>query len=812
MQEPPYDIFISYVQRVETDWVKAFQKRLRTTLMAELTQAPHVFWDRAELSGHSQLTKDIKSALESARALIVIVSRPYLDSEWCEKERKFFLAKRDRLSCVYVILIQDVSPEEWPSDLRGLDCPGFEFWNDCSPPPGTTLPMKVRSSAFDKMIRKLAKALAEQFEKRPPPERQPLDGVPSRNPNFFGRKKVLAQLHTALKPEQDQGYQKTQLIYGITGSGKSQIAIEYVHSRRRDFSAIWWISAESDFSLTKGFHCIAYGHLIADATATDTLERAHERLRSEDQWLLVFDQVSSPELLRKYLPGGHHGSILITSIYADFDLSTRSPILISGWTEAEAFGFLNKRIRAAAKANPSAARELATRLKDFPIALSLAAGYIEKTMTTIEMYLKCFEHTREVFRGSWTLTFDKLRAGPPESTDLLYASAMLEGESIPSRLIIEAAHEFGESLDRALVPQTPARFNEVASILHHYAVISFPESEDGGASKRRQNRGDAMVYRMHRLLQEEVQRSMGQEACSEWAGRVVNAVSRVFPRDMFEDWENCSELLPQLHQAATLALRYGLKSPQAVDVLGKLGYFLWSQALFNDAIEKLKDAKRIADDIWTVVRSGVLPVLDDLGFTYSDVKRFEEAEGVYLEAREIREKELAGNAMESAKMWSLFAGLNYKRGEDLRSNETQLEADKPINADSVRRFKQSEEEARIGLKILEAVEGLGKAKLTAQLHNTLCGALLGQGKSSDAQASCLTAIEIAEKQLPGMRRSLGFYLCNLAEIECGLRIDGTKHAQRAREILEKLYRSEHPHLLFIDELIREFAQLNGDKP
>ena len=42
-----YDVFISYAQMAESDWVRSFQEVLQEKLTAVLTREAKVFWDRA---------------------------------------------------------------------------------------------------------------------------------------------------------------------------------------------------------------------------------------------------------------------------------------------------------------------------------------------------------------------------------------------------------------------------------------------------------------------------------------------------------------------------------------------------------------------------------------------------------------------------------------------------------------------------------------------------------------------------------------------------------------------------------------------
>ena len=66
--------------------------------------------------------------------------------------------------------------------------------------------------------------------------------VPTRNPNFYGRQQVLGDLRQALAHGHPAAL--TQIITGLGGVGKTQLAIEYAHRYATDYDLIWWVRSE----------------------------------------------------------------------------------------------------------------------------------------------------------------------------------------------------------------------------------------------------------------------------------------------------------------------------------------------------------------------------------------------------------------------------------------------------------------------------------------------------------------------------------------------------------------------------------------
>ena len=65
--------------------------------------------------------------------------------------------------------------------------------------------------------------------------------IPSRNLNFTGRAAELEQLHENLFSRQPS---HVQVISGMGGIGKTELATEYVHRNIDTYEIIWWIRAE----------------------------------------------------------------------------------------------------------------------------------------------------------------------------------------------------------------------------------------------------------------------------------------------------------------------------------------------------------------------------------------------------------------------------------------------------------------------------------------------------------------------------------------------------------------------------------------
>lgn len=68
-----------------------------------------------------------------------------------------------------------------------------------------------------------------------------------RNPDFCHREDVLARLDEALLPGPGQA-----TLHGMPGIGKSEVALEFVFQRRREYDAVFWIQADNVSKMRQG--------------------------------------------------------------------------------------------------------------------------------------------------------------------------------------------------------------------------------------------------------------------------------------------------------------------------------------------------------------------------------------------------------------------------------------------------------------------------------------------------------------------------------------------------------------------------------
>ena len=132
MNDPQvYEAFISYRHcRPDRQWAEWLQKSIETyrvprRLVRDRGMPPrlkHVFRDEEELHAAHSLSKEIESALERSKWLIVVCSPRTLESDWVDKEIAKFCAW-GRHDNILALLIEGEPSSAFPPRLRELRAP-----------------------------------------------------------------------------------------------------------------------------------------------------------------------------------------------------------------------------------------------------------------------------------------------------------------------------------------------------------------------------------------------------------------------------------------------------------------------------------------------------------------------------------------------------------------------------------------------------------------------------------------------------------------------------------------------------------------
>ncbi|KAJ7194276.1 hypothetical protein GGX14DRAFT_679055 [Mycena pura] len=264
---------------------------------------------------------------------------------------------------------------------------------------------------------------------------------------FHGRQIILESMEQFFAS--NQSGQQIYVLYGLGGSGKTQIALKFIEQHKAHFTHKFFVDASSPESITNNFKMITSMLNIPE----ETVDGAMSWLASKsEEWLLLFDNADDTNLgLNDFFPQCKHGNIIIT---------TRNPELrvygahshVSNMEEEEAVQLL---LMSAAQVhtppNDTYAQNIVKELCCFPLAIIQAGAYIAKSQD-LAGYLGLYDDNRAQLLSkklvqshdkyawtvytTWQLSFERLG---PVAQEFLMLCSHLHHEGISEDIFKSAS-------------------------------------------------------------------------------------------------------------------------------------------------------------------------------------------------------------------------------------------------------------------------------------------------------------------------------------------------------------------------------------
>ena len=221
--------------------------------------------------------------------------------------------------------------------------------------------------------------------------------IPASNPYFFGREQYLRDLRDMLATS-SQPTALTQAIKGLGGIGKTQTALRYADLFRDEYSAGFWVVAESHESLISGFAEFAQLLDLPEKDDRDIGKAAaaarrwfESRNSSNGCWLLILDNVEDWEVVRGWIPTTKTGHVLITT-RLQFSGKFARELDLPKMTADEGARFLLNRSKIGHPNDDdfSAAKSIAEEFGGLPLGLEQAGAYIEEASLSPAEYLELY--------------------------------------------------------------------------------------------------------------------------------------------------------------------------------------------------------------------------------------------------------------------------------------------------------------------------------------------------------------------------------------------------------------------------------------
>jgi tetratricopeptide (TPR) repeat protein len=573
------------------------------------------------------------------------------------------------------------------------------------------------------------------------------ENVPPPDLNFTGRQQHVTELHAALAVNTMPAAARMAAVHGLGGIGKTSLAAEYVHRHSEAFAGVWWAPAQERSLLLASLAALA-ARLDPRLAAEDNQERAaraalaHIAGRSGLPFLLVYDNVESPDDLRDLVPAAG-ARVLVTTRWSDWGGQAHE-IKLEALHPESASTLLQRR---AMREDPAGAERLAAALGHLPLALDHAGAFCKLTRTSFDAYLARID--QRIARapkgaiypasvaGTLGLAIEKIAEECPAAEKLLAFCAFLAPELIPLDLI---GNTITDEDDRA----------EAMMTLASVSLIEHPNLE-----------GDQPAITVHRLVQAAMRARLTERGEAEQTlAQVLRSLADAFPQIRFRQTAagaRRAALLPHVLAARDCFHIMGLQTSEAAArVFSLAGLYLDMGGDFDGAEPLLRDAIAIGERTFGRIHREVGSSLHDLALLYLHTGRFEKAQALIPEAITILETTLDRSEREVVMRLNQLANLLRHVG----------------------RNREAEKLYREGIAITEQRSGRDHPDMAGLLNN-LGNLLRGLGNSAEAEACYRDAIAIGAKAFGRRDGNVARHIHNLANL---------MRTQRRHAEAEPLYR------------------------
>ncbi|KAL7274139.1 hypothetical protein RUND412_002973 [Rhizina undulata] len=534
-----------------------------------------------------------------------------------------------------------------------------------------------------------------------------------RNPKFCGRADILEKLKALLQAynlteplennsemgvvmQGDVG-QKTAVLHGMGGAGKSQIALEFAYRFSHCYTSIFWIDADNVSRTADSAHSIVQqiidhyttkwrgspdyseianilgipGKIVLDDSRnmkqidTETAMKAvHNWLgkKGNQRWLLLIDNHDNAESeLDKLIPMCDWGSVVVTTRLPELNVFGKG-IEIEGIGSGVGLELLlgssGKKRQDLNDSELGKAQTIVRTLCELPLALDQAGAYIRSFQTSFSDYQeKLKKGMKSAFRKklpgiglspekasvltTWELSFQALSEN---ARHLLHMCAFLSNEDIPDKLFhrgksaIHWIEEDENNLDDAiqsLFSFSLAKRKESSDSFYIHPLVHAWAREHTDSTVQRQNALDTITLVGSAYHYEDED--------EDWWGNFK------FRRRILTHLELCRG-----HISESFSETESIKAVDAwlsiASAFEGLGYFEEARDLYFKGLQRKEKALGM-DDVST------LRTMDDIARFFADQKRYDESLEWNLRLLERKEMALGNDNSSTLGTMSVIANL-----------------------------------------------------------------------------------------------------------------------------------------------------------
>lgn len=481
----------------------------------------------------------------------------------------------------------------------------------------------------------------------------------ARNVHFTGREDELRDLRNSLTS--DQAARRVQVICGLGGIGKTQLALEYLYRNKDQYNIVWWINADEPATMALGYAKLAthLGMHIPEGTGLDDIRHAMRRLLdTRHDWLLVLDNAAGVDDVRNYIPMERKGHVLITSRNPNWEVIAR-PFPLKPMKRVDSVQFLLH--RTGINKPDTAVGLLAQALGDLPLAMEQAAACIERTRMDFNGYLKRFEtHWAELLGDvkqtgdypdsvemTWEISFRQLQDEAPAAASLLNLLSFLGPDAIPRSMLRDGAAMLPDDL--AATAADDLRLNNALAALRNFSLI-----ED-----------DGRLIGVHRLVGTLVRDRLSDGERASWADAAIRMLAISFKFDSIDllSWDRAAELLPHALAASWHAEANQVAPRATVTVLDDAGRYLIKRAQFEEAKGLFERVMAIATRFYGETHPQVSSIANNLGRVHRLLGNVDEAKHHFEKSMQIDQQTYGQSDPRMAAVFNNYGVILQESGD-----------------------------------------------------------------------------------------------------------------------------------------------------
>ncbi|MDF5710761.1 MAG: tetratricopeptide repeat protein [Nostoc sp. S4] len=622
---------------------------------------------------------------------------------------------------------------------------------------------------------------------------------------FVGREAELEELHSSLQISRQVAI---VAVAGMGGVGKTELATQYAKQYLQNYQGgVCWLSAQG---IDVGIQILRFAELKFKLIAPDDWELA-DRLRycwqnwQQAEVLLVFDDVTDyKKQVQPYLPPESPRFKVLLTTRLGFDRTL--PQLPLGVLKPLAAMKLLKSLvdRERLKSEAWVARKICKFLGYLPLALELVGQYLDiMPDLSLEKLLKRLEKKR--------LEHEAIAKANPL---MRYEYGVAEAFALSCEQLDENAQRLGCWLSLYALANIPFSVKWIKD-------DDEQELWDKAIAQLRkvhliqwQSKG---IYRLHPLIRQFFQMKLDESSEADklktiFAAQMLEIAKQILPQPNREDILNLTPFIPHLAEVATHLPQY-LSDEHLVALFRGLGWFYYSQGLYQQAEPWYKLCKDIAENVLGLEHPNVAASLNNLAELYRYTARYGEAEPLYQQALELTKRLLGDDHPDIATSLNNLALLyestgRYCEAEPLYQQALELykrllgdnhpDVTTSLNNlallyDSTGRYSEAEPLYQQALELYKHLLGDNHPHVANTLDN-IAGLYKSTGRYSEAELLYQQALKVKKRLLGDNHPDVAISLNNLGELYhfTGRYSEAEPLYQQALQLWQRLLGKEHP--------------------